>query len=43
MNEDDEFDFDTEDWNYINTDPYLQEFIPNKILSEDTEYDPYDF
>lgn len=38
-----EFDFETEDWNYIDTDPYLKEIIPIKILHEDIEYNPNDF
>lgn len=42
MNEDNEFDFDTEEYNYVDTDPY-PEFIPNRVLYEDYEYNPYDY
>jgi hypothetical protein len=40
---DDDFDFDDEFYNHIDTDPYTQEYIPNRILAEESEYNPLDF
>jgi len=40
MNDDSEFDFDNE---YYDTDPYEQEYPSNSILTEESEYNPYDF
>jgi hypothetical protein len=39
---DDDFDFDTEEYSY-DTDPYTQEYISNRLLAEEAEYNPYDF
>lgn len=45
MNPDDDFDFDSEYYNYVDTDPYEQEFISEvtNLLYEQPEYNPYDY